>query len=848
MKHPRACPIHREPGLRPPSCGAALAALAALAAAALLALSGAPALASTDPAAVQELLRNAGFWQSQGRDDKLRAVLEKLLAIDERQPQALLLLGELELRQGRPAQAQRLLDRLQAIPTASAQAAELQTLQRVYTQDLARLQQLRLLRRGGNQARAQELARALFPEGRAPGALGPEFAALLTGKAPPRAAAVARAPGRNGPAAATRRAPAPHQAATANTRPAETAAGDRYWPLLREARTLLEGERLAEAAERAASAAALQPDEPEGRLLRAEIAARLGHDAQAEAALRALLGEPAVARRARPRLIELLMRTGRVDEALAEARQPEGAAAFDTTALRRAAEAQAAAGKPEQALRWFEAGLALRPLDPWLRHDLARLYAAQGQAAKGRQLMIDGVAAAPADAEMRYAAALVLASQGQEDQALALLDDVPDAARSDGQRALAQRMSEARAQRVADAAAVQAAALEASQRAQEAIEARRQPTEQVALFTYRRRADDGRSSLRGEELLMVLERPYAGWARGGETGTGWLQIDPVRLDAGAVPAEFGAAADFGQILASGVAPAAPLEQQARGLNVGAGWRGPGQRWDIGVIGAGFEVPNLVGGWSQQLNLAGLDATLEVSRRVLTGSLLSYAGTRDPVSGRVWGGVTLNAATLRLGHYDADGSVSASLLAGLLKGRNVADNSTLQLRLAADRNWIDEPTLRFNAGLSLAVWHYRRNLGFYSFGQGGYYSPQRYTSLGLPLQLQGRQGDWSYRMRAVVGRSWTYEADTPYYPSDPALQAAAGSPQHSGGGNGGGTSHSLRAEIERRLTPHWSVGASYNADRSAYYAPTQWLFYLRHSAKPQAEMPPLPRPVQPYSQQ
>lgn len=844
MKRPQVCPARRAPGLRPPSCGAALAALAA---AALLALAGAPAQASTDPAAVQELLRNAGFWQTQGRDDKLRAVLEKLLAIDERQPQALLLLGELELRQGRPAQAQRLLERLQSIPTASAEAADLKALQRVYTHDLARLQQLRLLRRGGNQARAQELARALFPQGRAPGALGPEFAALLAGKAAPRAGTVARAPTRGGLTASTRPAPAPRQAATANAPPAQAAAPDRYWPLLREARALLEGERLAEAEERAASAAALQPTEPEGRLLRAEIAARLGHEAQAEAALRAQLGEPAVARRARPRLIELLMRSGRIDEALAEARQLDGAAAFDTAALRRAAETQAAAGKPEQALRWLETGLALRPLDPWLRHDLARLYATQGQAAKGRQLMQEGVAAAPADPEVRYAAALVLAAQGQADEALALLGDVPEAARSDGQRALAQRLSQARAQQAADAAAVQAAALEATRRAQEAIEARRQPTEQVALFTYRRRADDGRSSLRGTELPILLERPYAGWGSGGETGTGWLQIDPVRLNAGAVPAEFDSAADFGQILASGVAPAAPLEQQARGLNVGLGWRGPGRRWDIGVIGAGFEVPNLVGGWSQQLDLAGLDATVELSRRVLTGSLLSYAGTRDPVSGRAWGGVTLNAATLRLGRYDADGGVSASLLGGLLKGRNVADNSTLQLRLAADRNWIDEPALRFNAGVSLAVWHYRRNLGFYSFGQGGYYSPQRYTSLGLPLQLQGRQGDWSYRVRAVVARSWTDEADTPYYPRDAGLQAAAGSPLHGGDGSGGGTSHSLRAEIERRLSEHWAIGASYNADRSAYYAPTQWLFYLRHSVKPQAGLPPLPKPVQPYSQ-
>ena len=146
----------------------------------------------------------------------------------------------------------------------------------------------------------------------------------------------------------------------------------------------------------------------------------------------------------------------------------------------------------------------------------------------------------------------------------------------------------------------------------------------------------------------------------------------------------------------GVAPATALPQRARGLNIGAGWRGQTRRWDLGVIGAGFDRPNLVGSWRESVDLAGLDATLEISRRVLTGSLLSYAATRDPVSGRRWGGVTLNAASLRLARYGEGWGVSANLLAGLLKGNNVAGNSTQQLRLAADRDWHDSTALRVNA--------------------------------------------------------------------------------------------------------------------------------------------------------
>jgi hypothetical protein len=290
----------------------------------------------------------------------------------------------------------------------------------------------------------------------------------------------------------------------------------------------------------------------------------------------------------------------------------------------------------------------------------------------------------------------------------------------------------------------------------------------------------------------------------------------------------------------------PGLQQARGLNLGLGWTGDERRWDLGVVGAGFEVPNLVGGWRQAFALRGQDASIELSRRVLTGGLLPYAGTVDPLSGRRWGGVTLSAATLRLAGEMAGWSSSASLRAGVLAGQNVAGNNTVQLRLASDRDWLDGPALRLNAGATLSLWHYRRNLSFHSFGQGGYYSPQRYVSLSLPVEAQGRQGAWSYRVRASVGRSLTFEADSPYYPTDPSLQAAAGQAVHAGG-RGGGTSTSLRAEIERRLDSHWSVGATVFADRSAYYAPTQWLFYLRRNLTSQTGDVALPRPVQPYSQ-
>ncbi|HYA59435.1 MAG TPA: hypothetical protein VED85_03660, partial [Burkholderiaceae bacterium] len=98
-------------------------------------------------------------------------------------PRALFLLGELELRAGHIEQARKVAAQLTRSPNAGALAREFGDLVRIYTRERTRLAQLRVLVRGGNQARALTLARALFPDGRPPGDLANEFALVLAGTA-----------------------------------------------------------------------------------------------------------------------------------------------------------------------------------------------------------------------------------------------------------------------------------------------------------------------------------------------------------------------------------------------------------------------------------------------------------------------------------------------------------------------------------------------------------------------------------------------------------------------------------------------------------------------------------------
>ena len=383
-----------------------------------------------------------------------------------------------------------------------------------------------------------------------------------------------------------------------------------------------------------------------------------------------------------------------------------------------------------------------------------------------------------------------------------------------------------------------------AQRELAAIEARRQPQVDTAWLQYSRSATDGLSTLRGTEIPLLILWP------GGYDGHWFGQLDAVRARAGTLPAPFAYSSQFGKVAAlapSGLAE--PVSEQAQGVSAELGWRGDERRFDLGVVGAGFKVPNVVGAWRESATWNESDVSAELSRRVLTASLLSYAGAADPVTGALWGGVTNTAMTLRVSRdLEYGWSVSSSLSMGVVTGRNVLSNPNVEWRSVVDRDWIHQPDFRFSAGAVLNIWHYQYDQNFYTFGQGGYYSPQRFVSMGVPIEVQGRRGALSYDLRVVPSWSWTYVQTAAYYPTDASLQALAGDPVYtSGTGTGGGPAGSIRGDIEYRPAAHWSVGAWLNIDRSAYYAPNQLMIYLRYWLEPQSGAPAFPpHPVLPIS--
>ena len=400
--------------------------------------------------------------------------------------------------------------------------------------------------------------------------------------------------------------------------------------------------------------------------------------------------------------------------------------------------------------------------------------------------------------------------------------------------------SSARAQSAADAAV-------------QGIEQRRDGFITAGWNHFGKSGDPGTSSYDASELAIEIRVPRR------YHGHWFALIDPGALSAETLPAVYDAAALHGKVQAFGPGSLAAFpngaEQQADGTAIGVGYETDDWRVDLGTTPLGFLVEDVVGGIQYDGELGELDWRLDLSRRPVTSSFLSYAGARDPVTGDVWGGVRSSGLDARLAYYGPRHSLSGSLGFHHLQGRNVPGNAFLSA--GASSNWrvLDAESMRGYAGFSLTYWNYAKNLSQYTFGHGGYYSPQSYVSLGLPLEWTGRWRRLAYQLRGSVSVSYSSIDSALFYPGDAALQAAAtGMPLPTGfsapvygASSGSGTGHSLKGALEYQVSERWFVGGHLDVDRSAFYAPNFGQLYLRYHFDPQRhaiEFPP--RPPRSYS--
>jgi len=273
----------------------------------------------------------------------------------------------------------------------------------------------------------------------------------------------------------------------------------------------------------------------------------------------------------------------------------------------------------------------------------------------------------------------------------------------------------------------------------------------------------------GEEglgLLTAVEVPVTLSIPLGYQSEVELQVTPVSVGNGALPLDQAATvARFGSGAPLGDGP----EETTGGTAVQVAWRNDGLRLDVGSTPLGFPVVNVVGGIEWSWRGPGVGLKVDLERRAVTDSVLSWAGTTDPLSGETWGGVVRTGGRVDLG-FEQPGSLFY-IFGGyhLLTGEKLDDNSFGEAGAGAEWSIHADDVSEVTVGTGLVALTYAKNQRHFTFGHGGYFSPQAFVRAGVPLRWKGAVGKVQWNVLVDPGVNWFREDEVAYFPSDRALQ-------------------------------------------------------------------------------
>ena len=270
-----------------------------------------------------------------------------------------------------------------------------------------------------------------------------------------------------------------------------------------------------------------------------------------------------------------------------------------------------------------------------------------------------------------------------------------------------------------------------------------------------------------------------------------------------------------------------------GVGYNLGWMGNHWVADLGRTPDNFLVSNFVGGLRIDGDVNAFSWAVNASRRPVRNTVLSYAGLSDPYTKQVWGGATQSGIGLNLG-YDNGGPVGlwSNWQYQYIDGQNLKTNDKFQGQVGIYGSvWKDPRNLtNVDWGLNTLIMHYANNQNEFSYGNGGYFSPQGYASLSLPLTVFGRYDTWAYSVRLSGSYSYSKLDDSLYYPNNSNYQIEAAGDGLATVYKGSSTyafTYGVAAIVEKRLTDHWSIGARAQIQRTLFYNPSNIGLYLKY---------------------
>jgi tetratricopeptide (TPR) repeat protein len=364
------------------------------------------------------------------------------------------------------------------------------------------------------------------------------------------------------------------------------------------------------------------------------------------------------------------------------------------------------------------------------------------------------------------------------------------------------------------------------------------------------------NSEKGLGKLTDIETPFElGLPLGEDSASMALRITPVWLSSGSISAD--TSNRFGTSALNSDGTLRPSNQRTfsdRQTDTGVGFavaykdKEQGLEADAGVSPVGFTYSTPIGGVKLNRPFEG-DTDyrwgINVSRRSVTDSLTSFAGSRDPRTGVKWGGVTANGARGELSYDDQEMGVYGYASAHKLLGHNVESNNRAELGSGIYWYLRNAEDSTLTLGVSGSALSYSENQGYYTYGHGGYFSPQKFFAIGVPISWAQRTDRFSYRLKSSVGVQYIGQDSVEAFPDDNVLQDRAGNASlgEYKGSSKTGIGYSFNAAGEFKVRPNFFLGASLGVDNASDYTQYVGGLYLRYTFEDMTG--PMNLPVSPF---
>ena len=277
-------------------------------------------------------------------------------------------------------------------------------------------------------------------------------------------------------------------------------------------------------------------------------------------------------------------------------------------------------------------------------------------------------------------------------------------------------------------------------------------------------------------------------------------------------------------------------QKASGVELAMALSGESYRLDIGTTPLGQDLSTLVGGvqWSPKLTDY-LTLIIKGERRAVTDSLLSYVGMKDAYSGKTWGRVTKNGGNVQLGYDDGDAGFYVGGGGYSYLGENVASNTSMNASAGVYLRPFHDDYRQLQTGLNVSWMDFSKNLSYYTYGQGGYFSPQNYVSVSLPVDFSQKINNWKLSLGGSVGYQSYTQDSSDYFPTDAGAQGLMKELYDLGyardyrykGGSESGIGYTMRAGVDYNVNKSMTVGGKVGYDTFGNYNESTAGLYFRY---------------------